>query len=228
MTMDDEEFFAWLDGELPAEKAAIVASVVASDPALAAKAEAHRAMGVRLAAAFAPIVSQPVPITGAPVVDLAARRESKRGLFSAFQWGAMAATLLVGIVSGTIIGDWDEGPSVADRQGTLVASAELGTALDAQLASAPVATGPRVGLTFRDQRGEICRSFTDGALQGLACRDGKDWRLRALIQGSAQPDGEYRMASGADPMLAETIDSMMEGEPFDAAQEKAAKEDGWR
>ncbi len=36
------------------------------------------------------------------------------------------------------------------------------------------------------------------------------------------------MAAGSDPTLAATIDSMIAGEPFDAAQEKAAKDAGWR
>ncbi len=40
--------------------------------------------------------------------------------------------------------------------------------------------------------------------------------------------GHYRMAVGSDPALAATIDSMIAGEPFDAAQEKAAKDAGWR
>lgn len=227
MTMDDERFFAWLDGELPADEAAIVARAVAGDPALAAKADAHRTMQARLAAAFAPIAEQPFALDGAGVVDLAARRDAKRGLPSALQWGAMAATLIVGMIAGTMVGGGADAP-VASRQGMLVASADLGTALDAQLASAPAANGPRVGLTFRDREGGICRSFTDGATQGLACRDGEDWRLRALVQGPAEPTGDFRMAAGADPALAATIDSMIEGEPFDAAQEKAVRDAGWR
>jgi hypothetical protein len=40
--------------------------------------------------------------------------------------------------------------------------------------------------------------------------------------------GEYRMAAGMDPNLAVLIDSTIEGEPFDAEQEKAAKARGWR
>lgn len=228
MTMDDERFFAWLDGELPHDEAAIVARAVRADPALAAKAERHRAMQDRLAAAFAPIAAQPVVIDGPSVVDLAARRVAKPGMPSALQWGALAATLLLGIVTGTLIGGKGNGAPFASREGTLVASANLGTALDAQLASAPAANGPRIGLTFRDREGQICRSFADGATQGLACRDGNEWRVRALIQGSAQPTGDYRMAAGADPNLAATIDSMIEGEPFDAKQESAAKSAGWR
>jgi hypothetical protein len=36
------------------------------------------------------------------------------------------------------------------------------------------------------------------------------------------------MAAGMDPNLAALIDSSMAGDAFDAAREKAAKENGWR
>jgi hypothetical protein len=36
------------------------------------------------------------------------------------------------------------------------------------------------------------------------------------------------MAAGMDPNLAALVDSTMTGEPFDAAQEKAALEKDWR
>jgi hypothetical protein len=39
---------------------------------------------------------------------------------------------------------------------------------------------------------------------------------------------DYRMAAGMDPTLASLVDSTMAGEAFDAAEEKAAKENGWR
>jgi hypothetical protein len=36
------------------------------------------------------------------------------------------------------------------------------------------------------------------------------------------------MAAGMDPNLAALIDSTIAGEPFDAAQEKSARNKGWR
>jgi hypothetical protein len=47
----------------------------------------------------------------------------------------------------------------------------------------------------------------------------------------AAPEGQggvYRMAAGMDPNLAALVDSTMAGEPFDAAQEKAARQHEWR
>ena len=81
-------------------------------------------------------------------------------------------------------------------------------------------------MTFRDRGGAICRSFSGAAGSGLACRKGDDWRIDGLF-GSAQ-QGDYRMAAGEDPRLAALIDERISGEPFDAAREKAALENGWR
>lgn len=227
MIMDEMRFFAWLDGELPADEAAEVAALVAADLELQRKADAHRAMQAKLANAFAPIARAPVALPEAEVVDLAAARERRRAIPSVMQWGAIAATLMVGIVTGTMIARPTPSP-IAEQQGALVASASLGDALNKRLASTQDDDGPRIGLTFRDKEGSICRSFHDGAAQGLACRDGDEWRLRGLVQGLTEPTGDYRMATGDDPAIAALISDAMAGDPFDAVQEKAAKDAGWR
>ena len=95
------------------------------------------------------------------------------------------------------------------------------------LASAP-AGEVRIGLTFRDHAGEICRSFTAQASSGLACRDGGRWVLKGLFAGPEGQGSDYRMAAGMDPNLAALVDSAMAGEPLDAAAEQAAKDKGWR
>jgi hypothetical protein len=86
----------------------------------------------------------------------------------------------------------------------------------------------RIGVTFRDQSGAVCRSFTDPSSSGLACREVKGWRVRGLFAAPEGQGGNYRMAAGMDPNLAALVDSAMAGEPFDAAQEKAARDKGWR
>src|SRR5437588_837249 len=57
--MDDEKFFAWLDGELSSAEAAEMEAKVAADPELAGLAEQHRALGARLTGAFDPLVEWP-------------------------------------------------------------------------------------------------------------------------------------------------------------------------
>lgn len=229
--MNDERFFAWLDGELDPAEAERAAIEVAADPELSAKAEAHRAMRAKFAAAFEPVVQSPVPerlsaIVRAKgkVVDFATARERRRGLPSVAQWAAMAATLALGVVTGTLL----DRNATQVPQDAMVASASLGEALDVRLASDPAAAGPRIGITFRDSSGDVCRTFTDSRSQGLACRDGGTWAIRALVPASEGQQGDFRMASGSDPALAGIVDGMIAGEPFDAEQEKAAQANGWR
>jgi hypothetical protein len=111
--------------------------------------------------------------------------------------------------------------------GKVYAAAALDQALTTQLASAP-SGDTRIGLTFRDQGGALCRSFTQPAASGLACRDGQRWRLRGLFAAPEGQAGTYRMAAGMDPNLASMVGSEMTGDAFDAAQEKAARDQGWR
>src|SRR5215210_6004455 len=108
MMIDEEKFFAWLDGELSGEDAAEIKAQVAADPGLAHLAEQHRAMGMRLNKAFDTVAEAPVPSRlrsaieppQAKIVDLAAareKREARRRWAAPGQWAAMAATLVLGV-----------------------------------------------------------------------------------------------------------------------------------
>jgi hypothetical protein len=230
--IDDEKFFAWLDGELGAAEAAEVEAKVVSDPGLTRLAEEHRALKQQLRGAFDPIAAAPVPerLQAAPrpkadVIDFTAAKRA-RTMPSMTQWAAMAATLAIGVFIGTMVPQRGNGP-VEVQGGKLYAASALNQALDSQLASAP-AGEVRIGLTFRGQSGEICRSFTAPASSGLACRNNGRWQVRGMFAAPEGQDGAYRMAAGMDPNLAALVDSTMAGEAFDAAQEKTARDKGWR
>ena len=229
---DDEKFFAWLDGELPPAEAAEMEAKVDSDPALARLAEDHRNLGARLKGAFDPIAAAPVPDPmqealrpSAAVIDFAATKRARK-IPSLPQWAAIAATLAIGVFTGTMIPHRGSAP-VEVQGGALYAAASLNRALDTQLASAP-AGDVHIGMTFRSQAGEVCRTFTEQAASGLACRDGARWRLKGLFAAPEGQGGAYRMAAGMDPNLAALVDSTMAGESFDATKEKAAQERGWK
>lgn len=222
---DEEEFFAWLDGELPPADAARVEARVAADPALAAEAQAHRAMGAGLRAAFDPVMTPQHTIA-----SLSARRaEHAARRVGVPQWAAIAATLVVGIGLGTMVGGGGttRSPIVVDGQ-RMVAAAALDRALTGQLASADQqGAGTRVGLTFRSGRG-LCRTFAAEAASGVACRNGDKWRIEGLFGADAAPAATYRMAAGGDPRLAALVDGMIVGEPLDAASEASARKSGWK
>lgn len=231
---EEEQFFAWLDGELKGDEAQQVAARVAASPELTRRAEQHRGMVANLRQAFQPVAdmaAEPPSFQSAEVIDFGARaaeRERRLSWLAVPQWAAVAASLAIGLVVGTQINrERHSDPPFAVDGGQLVAAAALEEALDTRLANAPAADGPRVGLTFRDGSGRICRSFTDPLAGGLACREGDQWRLRGLFPAPEGQSGPYRMAAGNDPRLSALIDEMISGEPFNAAQEKAALDRDW-
>ncbi len=226
--MDEARIIAWIDGELGEAAAAEVAAAVATNPTLAAQAEAHRRLKARFSAAFGPIATEPVALPerpAAPIVSLAAVREARaQALAPRKSWampGAIAASLLVGVLAGH---QWSPGGGIADRADTLALSAPVSRALDHQLAgeSGPV----RVALSFRDHQGDYCRSFAGQHLSGVACRGAGGWQLRYAAPGGTQP-GDYRMA-GSDAAAVPVVEAMIEGDPLDAAQERSARDAGWR
>ncbi|QDH68995.1 hypothetical protein [Marilutibacter alkalisoli] len=252
MKIDDEMLMAHADGELAPADAARVEAAIAADPALAAKVERHRALRSRLTAAFADVSDEPVPerllaaargeaaMAGgvADIRDAAGRREVRiRRQWSWPQWGAMAASLLLGM----LVAQWfhardDRGGSgvlMADAGGQLQAHGRLVEALDVRLASAPGADDDiSIGISFRDTDGRYCRSF---ALQGarvqagLACRDDAGWHVPVLEETDAMPTGELRLASTPLPAaVLAAVDARIDGEPLDAEGERAARAAGWR
>lgn len=232
---EDEQFFAWLDDELDADDAARVHARVATDPRLGKLADEHKALQARLGRAFDSLLDAPLPegmhastfAAGNNVVALGAakRAPAARHWPTAMQWAAMAATLAIGVVTGTVVSRDTRGP-VEAGSGGLYAAGALDKALHTQLASAP-SGDVRIGLTFRDRSGTICRSFTQPQASGVACRAGERWRLRGLFATPEGQNDEYRMAAGMDPALATLIDATMSGDPLDQAQERAAKQRQW-
>ena len=229
---EDEKLFAWLDGELGSAEAAEMQAKVASSPELARLAQQHRAFSARLKDAFDPIAMTPVPEhvqaelrKPAEVVDFASAKRARQ-VPSATQWMSIAASLAVGLFVGTMVPRESSAPFQM-QDGKIFAAAGLNQALNTQLASAP-AGKVRIAVTFRDHAGQICRSFTNQASSGLACRSDGRWQLRGLFAAPEGQAGDYRMAAGMDPKLAAMVDSAIAGETFDAAQERAALQRHWQ
>lgn len=242
MSIDDERLLAWIDGELGAAEAAEVAAAVAGDPALAALVASHRTIAAQLRRGFDTLLSQPIPEElaaaarpTATITDLSAARNAREGRlatstkrFQLPQWGAIAATLAVGIVAGQLIGEIGPEPIVTQSSSGLQASGQLAAALDDELASAPVNRAVRVQVTFRSRDGHICRTWSAAGQDGIACHAGDRWRITATLAASVADRGEYRMAGDGNPKLLGIIDGMSDGEAFDAKRELQARRDGWR
>lgn len=226
--IDEAMLIALVDGELDEVNRRRVERAVAADPALAARLAQHRSLRARLAGHYAPVAQESVPdrlravleesATVTPLVRTASRwRNWAMG-------GAIAASLVLGLGLGRLSGT--EPGSIRTRDGVMVAQGALATALDGQLALTQ-ADGPiRIGLTFQRKGGGWCRSF-DGAIAGVACRQGEGWQVQQALPGVGAQTA-YRQASSADARVMATVDALIDGALADTDREKAAQAKGWR
>ena len=232
MKVDLETLIAFADGELNEAERAEVQRALDADPTLRAQLESQRRLRAAISAAFDPIAQEPAPASLAAavqapsnVVSLAARRPR----WSVREWGAMAASLAAGLIIGA--GMLRPQAVVSTDNATLVAAGPLHQALDTQLASdtdKPV----RIGLTYRNRDGAVCRTFAMEAaqFQGLACRSASHWRLQIVTRdAAARQSGDMRTAAtNIDPAILEAAQSTMNGDVFDAGAERRARDGQWR
>ena len=248
MNYPEEILMAYADGELQEPQRSDVERAVRADPALAAIVERHRALRREVVTAFAGVLEQPAPPRARPaapgkVLSLEAARTARardaappapapapRSTWP--RWGALTATLVLGVLAGSLWFDGSSGDGsmvVADAHGRLLARGQLAGALSRQLASDPAPTSPvRIGVSFASRDGGYCRSFSVGASAGLACNDGETWRIPVLSEAKAAR-GEYRQAAGAMPeAVLDAIDARIAGAGMSASAERLARERGWK
>ena len=230
MSFDPETVAAFVDGELDDLTARRIEREAESYVALAAEIARLRALKVQLSAHYAPVAEEVVPerlrsllaVDDKVDVSLSDRRDARRARFDAIHWGAIAASLVLGLTIG--LRPWTPPANVATDDGALVAAGPLAEALDTQLASTQAGNAAvRIGLSFEDETGRYCRSFESSALDGIGCREGRRWQLERTLRGRGSSD--YRQASSGE--LAEAAAAMMGPDALDAEGELAARDAGW-
>jgi hypothetical protein len=245
MTFSDETLMSYADGELDAETCVALEAAMAGDPELAQRIARARALRARVHAAFAPVLTEPVPErllelaraapAQPPVGNVVALPQRARARWSLPQWSAMAASLVVGVLLGPLLlRPQPPQPTLETSGGRVLARGALSQALSQQLASAQVAGAPvAIGVSFRDRSGDYCRTFVlreAQPLAGLACREGAAWQVVALAESEVPnaAGGGYRQAGSAlPPAVAGTVQERIAGEPLDAAAEAAARARAW-
>ncbi len=245
MTVSPETLAAYVDGELDPIEAARVEAALAEDPSLADALARHMMLSTRLAGAFDPVLAEPLPERlvaavngGSPVSQAGARRQTGRdGRRPAFVigfrgtqpawrgWAAMAACLVVGLSAGVFLPRAQ--PTVLN--GDMTARGVLASALSNNLTADPQ-QAIHISLTFRRADGGVCRTFdmAGKGLAGVACRAGKAWKVQVAVPSQTGATSAYRTASSMPAPVAAAVESMIDGQPFDAAAEKAARDRGWK
>lgn len=258
MSVDENTLMAFVDGEMSAADAAQFEAAMARDPEIARRVAAERALRTTLNDAFAAELHEPLPeglvrkvrqhsnTSGSSVVDLqtmrdpcVATRVAKSGprLGSArFRpvFGAIAASLVVGLIAGYLVGRSPDSSVTQSRSGQLLAAGNLATALTDDLsADAGVNAPVRIGFSYRSKTGDICRTFklTEGTTNsGIACRRGANWQVEMMMEdASSTPEAPFRTAgSTASPLILRMVEEQIDGDPMDRSQESAARERQWR
>jgi hypothetical protein len=240
MRLTDEILMAYADGELEPAVREQVEGALREDPQAAAAVERHRALRADVFAAFAGVLDEPMPERLQPHapaqervrVDVlaSAGAHALPARWAWRQWGAIAASLALGVLAGAL--GWRQvqgnAASPIGRQGdALVAQGELAAALSQQLGAE---AGPvQLGVSFQARQGNYCRSFKLGSTAGLACRADGQWRIPVLAQQEGQAGPAYRQAGSAMPAaVLEAIDERIAGSSLDAAAEREARAQGWQ
>ena len=252
MRFTEEIIMAYADGELDDTTRFQVELAMRQDPALAEKIRQHQVLRSHVFGAFSSALDETVPqrlqaaVRSGKVVHLDSVRQlrtppppppapQKQG-WSWPQWGALAATLVVGVLAGAIGTQSLGGTELAvidAGAGTLTAEGKLATALTQQFASNTRADAEvHLGVSFVAKDGNYCRSFSLPRVAGLACREGQQWRIPVMASTAAGPSaaapGAYRQAGSAmPPAVLDAIDERISGKALDAGAERAAAKRGW-
>lgn len=250
MSFSDEILMAFADGELDEHTRRAVEQAMRRDPAIAEKVRKHKALRANVFNAFASTLDEAVPqrlhaaARSGKVIHLNSVRQvrtppppppaPKKPAWSWPEWGAMAATLVVGVLAGVAasqdLGRDEQLAAFDNADGVLMAKGTLAKALSQQLAG-NAARDPdvKVGISFVSKEGSYCRSFMLPSMAGLACNSGASWEIPVLTNGPMGSNSQYRQASSALPAaVLEAIDARIEGAPLDATAEHIAQRQGWK
>jgi hypothetical protein len=243
MTVTDEELMAYVDGELDEARCESLRQEITASAELTRRVAEQQALRDRLRHAFDRTLNEPVPaqltnLTSRDgVIDFASaarRRPSRSAWLSGL---ALAAGVVLGVaLAPALLNLARERPDILANGANIVAGGALADALSRRLASEQSATDPiRLGVSFLAKNGEYCRTFTshrgDGAVAGLACRNGAAWRIDALqavpvVAGDSE--GYRQAATSLPPLLLQAAEASMAGDPLDARGEAAARDHHWR
>src|SRR5258708_4594010 len=249
MTPENEQLMAYVDGDLDAAAGAQFERAMAADPALARSVATQRALRARLAAGLSRQLAEPVPerlvhtartapAGPASVATLSARRPRAQSQPSRARVWALPATLAASLLLAALLGValWREpgAGGLALQNGQLLARGPVSAALSGLLVSSqPADAAVRIGLSFRDHAGRLCRTFMvhAQASAGVACRTGADWVIESVAAAPAEPEAgsQLRMAgSGWPASLMHEVEQRIDGEALDAAGEQRARARHWQ
>ena len=233
-TWTEEEIIAWVDGSLPPDKAAEIARIVETDAEARWVAEETKRSNALVQAAFASVLTAPVPEDLRNALETDRRRMSfvpRRMASQDWPRFAAAASLVLAVGIAALLA-W--GP---ENRRTVSPESALHTALET-LPSGGSEDGVTPMLSFLDQRQRICREFETTAGQpdrielGVACRGtGGEWQIQIIveIQTRDRSSTGFQLAEGesADALQAK-LDELGTESVLSPDEEAELLARGWR
>ncbi len=238
MRFTDQDVVAYVDGELPADRAKTIADACASDAELAGRVNQLRESRDILKTAFAAKLSEPVPdrllavlreAPSAKVVAMPSRAPRSR------VWIPMALAASIALAVGVAL-RWQAQPGAPAGNVAMIDDRLIQESLDRnvsgetqRISSAEIM--PTASLI--DAQGRYCREYeaTTSAhkLRAIACHDAdRGWVTQVAtrdVAASASGGGdEYQPASGASEDLTKSLGNVTQLTP---AEEQSAIEKGW-
>lgn len=229
--LNDELIGAFMDGELDAEKRALVEHWIATDKGAAARLERMRiadALAREAIPRVAVTADDPlaVRIMGAAAAT-PARRNVVRFVAPRLPEMRRMAALAAACVMGVVVG-WASGV-LQPSQAEMSVSPRLAAVLDRAVSGEQTTVDGRrveVVLSVRGADGSFCREFrTEDQIDALACKVNGDWRL--LVQAAAPRSSEYVTAGSATPIDA-ALGQLGAQTALELADERRAIVSGWQ
>jgi len=236
-TVTDDMITAWLDGEVSPKERQAVETAISASPELGMRVARLSRADRMLAPAFAETLNAPIPqrfeaLLAAPKTggSISSWMSRLADLFAPRPMAIATASLLLGVaVGGVVLSHDSAGPAFETAaDGQLVANRQMAMTL-ASTESGAESGALRVRLSVVDEAGRYCRQFETASAAGLACLDGRDWKVDTLVPATPQADGLYVMADGTpDPAIAAALQRRGVREVLDRDQEAAAIASGWK
>lgn len=224
--LTDEMLMAYADGALPETERAEIAAALESDAEARAIVAEFRRTAEISRAAFADVLTEPVPdrlvdtvlgtqTPASNVVELARARKPRSTMWRTALPLAASVLLVIGLAAALLVRQ--QPPAQLIALGPVPSATSLADVLETKPSGTPVALASRtsegldrlmVVATFRDRKERICREVEalDPSMQaqiaGVACRDPASgtWIVEgsARIASTAPPSGRDFTPSGAD------------------------------
>jgi hypothetical protein len=241
--LTDEVLSAYLDGYADDAGRAAVDEAMRSDPALAERLLRLTMHDRLLRAAVDDALGDIPPRVTAAIAEpqnkenvIPFRPRARQAIESRWAWpAAVAASIAAGLFAGVFWQGAGATPfMVATADGAVVGSpvAQALTAARSGEIQRKDGAAVQVQLSFVAGDGRLCRQFTaafkNDAGAGVACHDGRGWRMEAWTNGGSPAGDGFRQASGPEnPVIAAELAQLGVAKPLDRAGESAALAGGW-